>query len=227
MRRGPLIVLIAIAVVVVVAASLATRATGSPAEPTTRQPTPTTPTPTSDQDRSAVDHGVRVGWSRDVTGARDAAISAVAVTGEIARAGFITRADMIEVLASEHYAPTLIQRSAAQLDELLGDVRDAGVATSEVVFRELPLTARVTTDDASAATVEVWSVLVVGAPGLGAPRQLWRTITVELVWERADWRVDDWSTVAGPTPALAVSSPIDDLAHTEQVLAWPAAGGDG
>lgn len=227
MRRGPLIVLIAIAVVVVVAASLATRPTGSPAEPATRQPAPATSTPDGDQHRSAVDHGVRVGWSRDATGARNAAISAVAVTGEIARAGFITRADMIAVLASENYASTLTQRSAAQLDDLLGDLRDAGIAASEVLFRELPLTARTTTADNSAATVEVWSVLIVGAPNMGAPRQLWRTITVELVWERDDWRVDDWSTMAGPTPALAVSSPIDDLARTEQVLAWPAAGSGG
>ena len=59
--------------------------------------------------------GVPVGWSRDATGARAAAVSAVSLTGELARAGFITRSDMIRVLASRRYGPTLADLSAAQL----------------------------------------------------------------------------------------------------------------
>ena len=57
--------------------------------------------------------GVPVGWSRDATGARAAAVSAVSLTGELARAGFITRSDMIRVLASRRYGPTLADLSAA------------------------------------------------------------------------------------------------------------------
>src|SRR4051812_39462835 len=49
------------------------------------------------------EHGVPGGWSHDPAGAVDAAVSAVRLTGSIARAGFITRSDMIAVLASERY----------------------------------------------------------------------------------------------------------------------------
>jgi hypothetical protein len=171
-------------------------------------------------------HGVPVGWSHDESGALAAAVSAVRLTGEIARAGFITRTDMIETLASARYGPTLAADSAAQLGEISGELGAAGVTVQSVTFTELPLTARVVHADRASAAVEVWTVSVITVPGVAAPRQVWRTVTVELVWEAADWRVDGWKTVSGPTPALAVSAPVASAADVLDVLSWPRAGGE-
>lgn len=170
-------------------------------------------------------HGVPVGWSRDAAGARAAAVSAVALTGDIARAGFITRSDMITTLASRRFAPALVESSSGQLAELLGDLAAEGIAAGSVLFRELPLTARVTAADLSAARVEVWAVLVAGTAERGAPRQLWRTVSVELVWEGDDWRIDGWTAQAGPTPALATSAAISTVDELDVVTSWPTAGG--
>lgn len=172
-------------------------------------------------------NGVPQGWLHDGAGARGAAISAVRLTGEIARAGFITRTDMIETLATTRYGSALAEQSAAQLDEMAGDLAETGVAPAEVLFTELPLTAEVTAVDDSRAQVEVWSVLVVAVPERGAPRQVWRTVTVDLAWERGDWRIDGWTARAGPTPALATEAPIGAVDELVEVAGWPTTMGYG
>ena len=169
--------------------------------------------------------GVPVGWSRDVTGARAAAVSAVSLTGELARAGFITRSDMIRVLASRRYGSTLADLSAAQLDAFMDDLAGEGLTPSQLLLQELPLTAVVESATANSATVQVWALLVAGGERLGAPRQLWRTVTVELVWEEGDWQVDGWKVRPGPTPALATNAPVASLAEMREVTAWPPVGG--
>lgn len=174
---------------------------------------------------SSTRHGVPVGWSRDESGALAAAVSAVRLTGEIARAGFITRTDMIETLASARYGPTLAAESAAQLGEMSGELSAAGVSVQSVTFTELPLTARVAHADRASAVVEVWTVSVITVADVAAPRQVWRTVTVELVWEAGDWRVDGWLTRSGPTPALAVNAPVASAAEVLDVLSWPLVGG--
>ena len=100
--------------------------------------------------------GVPVGWTHDETGARDAAVSAVSLTGGVARAGFVTRSDMISTLASKRFAPTLVRSSAAQLNTVLGDLAADGLTPQQVVFRELPLTVHVDGFSGNAATVRVW-----------------------------------------------------------------------
>jgi hypothetical protein len=169
--------------------------------------------------------GVPVGWSRDATGARAAAVSAVSLTGELARAGFITRSDMIRVLASRRYGPTFADLSAAQLDAFIDDLASEGLTPSQLLLQELPLTAVVESATANSATVQVWALLVAGGDRLGSPKQLWRTVTVELVWEDSDWQVDGWTVRPGPTPALATNAAVASLAELREVTAWPPVGG--
>lgn len=168
-------------------------------------------------------NGVPQGWSHDGAGARAAAISAVRLTGDIARAGFISRDDMIETLATTRYRPTLAADSAEQLGEMTGELVDAGVTPATLVFSELPLTARVVSAGDTRCRVEVWSVLVVAVPGSGAPRQAWRTVTVDLAWEKGDWRIDGWTARPGPTPALAMDAPIASVDELVEVAGWPSA----
>lgn len=165
--------------------------------------------------------GVGHGWHHDADGALAAASAAVSATGEIATAGFITRDDLITSIASLDYAAELASVSSRQLDALSMELGQAGVAPSQLVWSELPLRSRVVSYNDNVAVVDVWSVLVVGVPGHGAPRQVWRTVTIRLVWEREDWRIDDWDAAAGPTPALAATSVVSSVDDVAGVLAWP------
>ncbi len=170
-------------------------------------------------------NGVSHGWRHDSEGARAAALAAVSLTGAIATAGFITRSDIIGSIATSGYGPRLASVSSGQLAELSVELGDAGVSPTELVWSEIPLTARIVSVDDYRAVVEVWAVLVVGVPGVGAPRQAWRTVTVEVAWERGDWRIDGWDTRPGPTPALAAASVVSSVADIAEVISWPAAGG--
>lgn len=169
--------------------------------------------------------GIPHGWRHDAQGARAATLTVVSLTGEIATAGFITRSDIISSIATSSYGPALASLSSAQLAELSAELGDTGVSPAELVWSEIPLTARVTSAGEHRAIVEVWAVLVVGVPGVGAPRQAWRTVTVELAWERGDWRIDGWDTRPGPTPALAADSVVSRVEDIAEVISWPPAGG--
>lgn len=171
--------------------------------------------------------GVPHGWRHDADGARAAALSAVSLTGGIATAGFITRSDIIDSIATSGYGPTLASVSSSQLAELSVELGDVGVSPSELVWSETPLTARIVSADDRRAVVEVWAVLVVGVPGVGAPRQAWRTVTVAVAWERGDWRIDGWAARPGPTPALAADSVVSSVEDIADVTSWPTAGGGG
>ena len=139
MRR----VIVVGATVLVAAAAIGLRtcaAAGPEAAPPTR---PSTAAESADE-RPATgprteELGVPVGWSRDATGARAAAVSAVSLTGELARAGFITRSDMIRVPASRRYGPTLADLSAAQLDAFIDELAGEGLTPSQLLLQELPL----------------------------------------------------------------------------------------
>ena len=164
------------------------------------------------------------GWSHDQAGAVGAAVSAVRLTGPIAAAGFITRDDTITALATAAYGPVLAAESAAQLEAMSGELGAAGITVQSVELHELPLTARVVDANDRAATVEVWSVTVVVVADVAAPRQVWRTVTVDLAWE-GDWRVDGWSARSGPTPALAVNAPVATAEEMQRVTGWTPVGG--
>lgn len=172
--------------------------------------------------RSVDTLGAPHGWRQDQTGALAAAVSAVRLSGVIATAGFITRCDMIRSLTTERFGPELATLSAAQLEEMTVALGEASVSPAALLWQELPLTARAR-DDGARVEVQVWSVLVVAVPGVGAPRQAWRTVTIELVWEADDWKVDGWSTIPGPTPLLDQTAGIDDADAVAEVLSWPVA----
>lgn len=216
----PLTIIVGAIVAVALALAGCTPPSGSPS-PTTTAPLVGQERPTPLGPAEVVD-GIPHGWRRDRDGARAAAVAAVSVTGDIATAGFITRDDLIESIASSGYASELAALSSRQLDELSIELGEAGVAPSQLVWSEIPLRARTVSATAQSAVVEVWSVLLVGVPGAGAPRQVWRTVTVRLVWEREDWRIDGWDASAGPTPALASVAEVSSVEELAPVVAWPA-----
>jgi hypothetical protein len=153
----------------------------------------------------------------------DVALRAVRLTGDIATAGFISRNDLIDSVASARFAPTMRSTAAAQLTEFTAAVGASGVPAVDVVWEELPLTARVAEQSATSTEVTVWSVLIIGAPGHGSARQVWRTSTIGLVHEFSGWRVDSWTATPGPTPSPAVNGAVSDLPSVVEVLSWPPA----
>jgi hypothetical protein len=229
MRRSTLIASAVVATVAV--GSIALRQIVSDHQaPTlpTGLPTVTVPTTSARVGPVAVVDGVSHGWSHDAAGAQAAAVAVVRATGPIAKAGFISRTDLIRSIASTAFGPKLAAASSAQLSEMTAELGAAKIAPADLVWAELPLTSRIVTAANERATVDVWSVLVVGVTGKGAPRQMWRTVSVTIIWERDDWRIDDWTTTPGPTPALAAMAAISDVPAIAGVLSWapvPVGGG--
>lgn len=223
MRRLVLIATLIVGVVIV--GSIALRKANNVPTPTAPDVVPVTTTPSAvpQVGPSVVVDGMSHGWSHDAIGAEAAAVAAVRATGPIAKAGFISRADLIRSIASTDFGPKLAVASSAQLMEMTAELGAAKVAPADIVWVELPLRSRIVGAAADRAVAEVWSVLVVGVAGKGAPRQVWRTVTVTLVWEGDDWRIDDWTTVPGPTPALTPEAAISDVAAVATVLSWDVA----
>lgn len=226
MRRSTVLVVVAVVVIMVVGLRLLAgsgRSNDLSSTVTTHQEVGTVSEREPVGPARVNDFGVPEGWSQDRDGALAAAVSAVRLTGPIARSGFITRSDMIQSLASERYGPTLAAESSNQLSEMTAELGAATIAPADLVWSEIPLTARVIAADRMAARVEVWAVLVVGVPDVGAPRQAWRTVTVDLVWEHDDWKVDGWTSRAGPTPLLDATAAVASTEQVAEVLSWPSA----
>ena len=159
--------------------------------------------------------------------AQDAVIEAERVirsTGEIATAGFITRGDLIRSIATERFGSELAAASSRQLAEMTEALGAASVAAADLVWVEYPLTSRLVRASATEAVVDVWSVLVVGVPDVGAPRQVWRTVTMTMRWEHGAWRVHGWSTGASgvhPTNVASWERSVCSV-HAPTVIAFQA-----
>jgi hypothetical protein len=157
-----------------------------------------------------------------VARAQAAAVRAVSLTGEVVRAGLISRRDLILSLSTGRFGPTLADDTSQAVDAMLLQLGEQGVDTSTLAVVEQPLTA-VAEATGGGVRVRVWSVLVVAAPGTGPGRQVWRTITVDMADVAGRWLVDGWTSTPGPTPAPAPEATFDDAAVLAGPLGWPAA----
>ncbi|HEX9991551.1 MAG TPA: hypothetical protein VGB14_01350 [Acidimicrobiales bacterium] len=63
-----------------------------------------------------------------------------------------------------------------------------------------PLAVRVDAYDGDRAQVSVWVVRVLSRAAVASPQTSWAVTTLELVWERGDWRVWSSDDSPGPTP---------------------------
>jgi hypothetical protein len=212
MRR---MAVLAVALVVVATVGvLLTRGQGDSAS--TPFATPTSLLTMAGADVAAVHRG------RDLEPARRAAIRAVAMTGAVVRAGFISRRGLIESFTTPDFGPTLAASTSEAVTATLLELgqRDADVSTLAVL--EQPITATVEATSAG-AQVRVWSVLVVAAPRVGPGRQVWRTVTLDMVEAGERWLVDGWRSTPGPSPAPPAEGAYDDAAAFVAPLSWPPA----
>jgi hypothetical protein len=158
----------------------------------------------------------------DLVAARAAAVQAVAMTGEVATAGFTARSDLVASLATPEFAPVLLGRTNEQMRDLAQEFVVQGVDLSALRVVETPLTATAVQTDAGARAT-VWSVLVVAVLGEGLARQLWRTVTLDLVELPEGWRVAAWDSAPGPTPVPPTDVAYDAAPAFVGPLAWQAA----
>jgi hypothetical protein len=158
--------------------------------------------------------------------ARAVALRAVAMTGQVATAGFTSRADLIASFATADFAPALLDRTNEQMRDLAQEFVGKGVGLSSLRAVETPLTATAVGTDAG-ARVTVWSVLVIAVADEGPARQLWRTVTLDLVESDGTWRVAGWDSAPGPTPLPSTDATFDAGPAFDGPLSWHAAAGGG
>ena len=96
-----------------------------------------------------------------------------------------------------------------------------------LVIHEQPITVA-STGSAGAVRVQTWSVMIVTVPDLGPARQLWRTITLDMVEVDGVWLLDGWESEIGPTPAPPAEGLVDAADSVAEVLTWRRVdGGEG
>jgi hypothetical protein len=164
----------------------------------------------------------------DLGAARAAAVRAVSLTGRVVRAGLISRRDLILSVSTAGFGPRLADETSQAVDAMLLELGERDVDTAMLAVVEQPVTATAETNGGG-VRVRVWSVLVVAAPGAGPARQVWRTVTLEMVDVDARWLVNGWSSTPGPTPAPAPETRFDDASVLIGPLGWndTAANGPG
>lgn len=158
----------------------------------------------------------------ELEAARVAAVAAVALTDDVAQAGFISRRELIQSFSTPAYGPALADETSAAMNVMLLNLGERDVDPSNLHVAEQPITARAESAG-DGVRVEVWSVLVVAVPGAGPGRQVWRTVTLDMVNVGGRWLVDRWTSTPGPTPSPAAEVAFDDAKAFVDPLSWPPA----
>ncbi len=148
-----------------------------------------------------------------------AAVAFVASTDHLMAHSSIGRREIFRKLV----VPDQVAANADALErvaESMAATLDAPVI--RLTWVEAPLTATLVDLSAGRATVDVWTLSVLGAPDAGPPQQVWRTVHVVLDLIDGVWLVADSSADSGPTPIvsdLALPANFDAFA---EVAGWPA-----
>lgn len=92
-------------------------------------------------------------------------------------------------------------------------------ADPNAFYREIPLGYVVVEESDDEVTIGVWSqVMLVAKPEFNGNTES-KIHTMQLVWERDDWKIANWTTAAGPTPRWQSSVdplPVEDFLLTIQ-----------
>jgi len=116
----------------------------------------------------------------------------------------------------------LVSNSAAERI-VAGHLRDLAAlrevlapGTGPIVYRQGVLAHRVQAFDGDTARVSIWHVGVLARVDVAPPQAGWMVSTVDLRWERGEWKVVDEIALPGPAPILNDSvapATADELLH--------------
>lgn len=198
-RRGLLIGGCVAAVVLLVGALLSFRHGGGSEGHATqaRRVYPTPTLPAGKAGPSGERAGVPVGFSHDKRGAIAAGVAYATASQRWL-----------------YFTDRQIRRAIRQITTRVGGVRIAddvvaevgtarkqlGASPGRVWWLVRPLAWDIESYEPGRARVSVWVVTVLSAVEVAAPQTEWMTVTLDLVWVGADWRVDVVRDSPGPTP---------------------------
>lgn len=128
------------------------------------------------------------------------------MTGDVARAGFISRRELIESFATPSFGPVLADDTSKQMTSLLLEFSERAANPADLQVTEQPVRVRVVSSTTTTASVDVWSVLVVAVPTGATARAMWRTVTLDLVLIGNRWLVDGLEVRARAMPMILVPS---------------------
>ncbi|WP_135236707.1 hypothetical protein [Nocardia sp. CS682] len=151
---------------------------------------------------TGVHDGVPIGYTRDREGAATAAVNTVQALTQAGQGRIALDAVQGALLARDP-GPRLRTSMRIGLDR----------TPSADVVNLVPAAVSVTALTPSSARVMVWTVAVSrSAIAEGAPVSVvtaWATHTVELVWERGDWKAKEATGHVGPSPEEVVAPGAD------------------
>ena len=172
---------------------------------------------------SATGPGSAAAPNASIDEAQVAAIKVVGRTGEVVTAGFISRRELIETFTTRSFGPTFADETGRAIDAMLIELGSREVDLADLVVREQPITSTASTT-ADGVRVRVWSVLIIAAPGTGPGRQVWRTVTLDMVQHDGVWLVDGWASSPGPTPSPPAEGIVDSAETVAVSLSWDPVG---
>jgi hypothetical protein len=183
----------------VTGAALAIQLWGRGAEPTMPHAS-AAPVPAAQEiGRTSVADGVTSGFSRTPDGAIAAAAAYVTTGQTLLDLDPLAAERAVRRMAASAYE----DRFAAETMRQLKDAREALAAGSgPIVYRQAAVAHRLESFEAGRARVAIWNVGVLARNEVAPPQAAWATSTLELVWERDDWRIWAETIVPGPAPIL-------------------------
>lgn len=159
--------------------------------------------------------GAPSGFSRNVEGARAAAVAYSTLGGTVLNLDPITlRRVASSISTSEtaaNRAQTLQESSDAVRQRLAG-------GNGPYATYQSPVLVRIDSFDDDQATVTLWLVSVVMRRDIAEPQSTWTTVTLTLDWERDDWRLASERSIDGPTPDQSVDEAPISVEEFEQRL---------
>ncbi|MER8183206.1 hypothetical protein [Kitasatospora sp. NPDC094015] len=152
--------------------------------------------------------GVANGFPHTDQGAQSAAANYAVALGSAEMFRAETRHPLVATVADPSVTPQLQERldKAFGPETVTGFGLDAqGKAPKGLTFvsRSVPVGTRTTNSADTATKVEVWCTGLVGLAGANSTNPVsenWYTLTVTMRWSGSDWKLTDFSRVAGPAP---------------------------
>ncbi|MEW1674899.1 hypothetical protein AB0O47_16860 [Streptomyces noursei] len=146
-------------------------------------------------------HGVPVGYPHTRSGAKAAAANYTTVAGS---SQFLTDKDArhhaVAVMAAKGAAGATVKKADHAAGAAVGSLRGdtSKISAKNAVARTGVLSAHVLGFDAHGAMVRLWTTTVRGsAAGHATPTTGFQSVTVTLVWESNDWKLEDSSASTG------------------------------
>lgn len=193
------LVAVAVAAVVFLAGMAVRGAVGDDQAGEARAAAPVVPDGT--QGRSGDDDSnVPAGFPQSPQGARAAAVAYTATLSQ--RLLYVEPDDAVAAMravtasASSESLASTVARDLSAVREALAE------GTGVTWWAVQPLAINLEAYSPERARASVWLVRVLSRQGVVVPQCSWVTESVELVWERGDWRLWSSTSTPGPTPVL-------------------------